>query len=338
MKLKQYLYSQLSITFFPIFLGLFFITSIIFLVKIASLTSVITMSFFELLMMFSYVIPNIIFYTLPISFFISLVISLSKLSSEYELIVITSFGLNPIKILKIFLPITILVSALLLIVSVALIPKAKHLTDTFLYQKKKEANFNIKASEFGQKFGDWLIYIRDKKDNVYKDVRLFKTQNSSDQFILSKKAILNNEKGELSFVLSNGKSFSMSKDKVDQIDFSQMNINDSLSNNKSYIFINSYEYWKEKYETKSDMTKLIFYVLVSFFPIISLFLVISFSYYNPRYEKNKAVVYAIFSLVIYYILSDLFAKKLLFNSLYILPVLWFFISFYFYKHKVSKVY
>ena len=153
MKLNNYLYSQLAITFFPIFLGLFFITSIVFLVKIASLTSVITIDFFELFRLYSYVVPQIIFYTMPISFFISLVITLAKLSSEYELTVITSFGLNPINILKIFLPLILLLSALLLVVSVGLIPKTKFLTKQFLDLKTKDANFNIKASEFGQKFG-----------------------------------------------------------------------------------------------------------------------------------------------------------------------------------------
>jgi lipopolysaccharide export system permease protein len=160
LKLKQYLYSQLAITFFPIFLGLYFITSIVFLVKIASLTSIITINFIELFTLYAYVIPQILFYTMPISFFISLVITLSKLSSEYELTVITSFGLNPVKILKIFLPLTLVLSAALLVISVGLIPKTKFLTKQFLDAKTKEANFNIKASEFGQKFGDWLIYIK----------------------------------------------------------------------------------------------------------------------------------------------------------------------------------
>ena len=161
MKLNNYLYSQLAITFFPIFLGLFFITSIVFLVKIASLTSIITMDFFELFKLYAYSTSQIIFFTMPISFFISLVITLAKLASEYELTVITSFGLNPVNILKVFLPVTLLLSALLLVVSVGLIPKTKFLTKQFLDVKKKEANFNIKASEFGQKFGDWLIYIND---------------------------------------------------------------------------------------------------------------------------------------------------------------------------------
>ena len=128
MRLNNYLHSQLSITFFPIFLGLFFITSVVFLVRIASLTSVITMNFYELLTLFSYSLPQILFYTLPITFFISLAISVSKLSSEYELTVITSFGLNPVRVLKIFFPITILLSAMLLVISLGLIPKTKYLT------------------------------------------------------------------------------------------------------------------------------------------------------------------------------------------------------------------
>lgn len=132
MKLKGYLLSQLGNSFFPIFLGLFFITSIIFLVRIASLTSVVTINFLELGTLYSYVIPNILFYTLPVSFFISLVITLSKLSSEYELIVITSFGLNPKNILKIFLPVTFIISVSLLIISLGLIPKTKYLTNKLM--------------------------------------------------------------------------------------------------------------------------------------------------------------------------------------------------------------
>ena len=240
MKLNHYLYSQLAITFFPIFLGLFFITSIVFLVKIASLTSIITMDFFELFTLYAYVIPQITFYTMPISFFISLVITLAKLASEYELTVITSFGLNPVRILKVFLPLTLLLSALLLVVSVGLIPKTKFLTKQFLDVKKKEANFNIKASEFGQKFGDWLIYISGKEDKVYEEVKLFKTDIKNDQFIVSQTAVLENDKGALSFKLQNGKAFIIDEKELNQIDFESMYINDSIADSKIGIFTNSY--------------------------------------------------------------------------------------------------
>ena len=338
MKLNQYLYSQLAVTFFPIFLGLFFITSIVFLVKIASLTSVITMDFFELFKLYAYVIPQIIFYTMPISFFISLVITLAKLASEYELTVITSFGLNPVKILKVFLPITFLLSILLLIISVGLIPKTKFLTKQFLDVKTKEANFNIKASEFGQKFGDWLIYISGKNDKVYEDVKLFKTDKKNDQFIVSDTAILNNDNGSLSFKLLNGKAFIIDEKEFNQIDYESMYINDSIADSKIGIFTNTYEYWKNNIKKNIDIDDLTFFILTSLFPLISLFLVITFGYFNPRYEKNRAVLFSLVAVVLYYVLIKAIGDKILLHALYVIPTIWLIGTYILYSKTIKKEY
>lgn len=336
MKLKQYIFLQLSITFLPIFFGLFFITSIIFLVKIAALTSVITMNLAELLTLYSYTIPSILFFTLPISFFISMVIALAKLSAEYELIVISSLGLNPIKILKMFVPITLILSISMLIISLGLIPKTKYLTNKMIAQKQKEANFNIKESEFGQKFGNWLIYISGKKDKEYYDVKLFKTNGSTDQFIISKTAILNNKNGDLNFTLKNGKSFVINKDELNQINFESMKISDSLANKKIEPFVNPKEYWQRVMSEDED--KFVFYILTSLFPVLSLFLVIAFGYFNPRYEKNKAAIYGISFVLIYYICADYLAKHIFMNSLYIVPVVWLIITYYVYVRKIKELY
>ena len=338
MKLNHYLYSQLAITFFPIFLGLFFITSIVFLVKIASLTSIITMDFFELFTLYAYVIPQITFYTMPISFFISLVITLAKLASEYELTVITSFGLNPVRILKVFLPLTLLLSALLLVVSVGLIPKTKFLTKQFLDVKKKEANFNIKASEYGQKFGDWLIYISGKEDKVYEEVKLFKTDIKNDQFIVSQTAVLENDKGALSFKLQNGKAFIIDEKELNQIDFESMYINDSIADSKIGIFTNSYEYWKNNIEKNTDVDDLTFFILTSLFPLLSLFLVITFGYFNPRYEKNRAVFYSLTAVVLYYVLIKSIGDKILLHALYVIPTIWLIATYILYSKTIKKEY
>lgn len=338
MKLNHYLYSQFAITFFPIFLGLFFITSIVFLVKIASLTSVITIDFFELFTLYAYVVPQIIFYTMPISFFISLVITLAKLASEYELTVITSFGLNPVNILKIFLPITLLLSALLLVVSVGLIPKTKFLTKQFLDIKKKEANFNIKASEFGQKFGDWLIYISGKNDKIYDDIKLFRTDEKKDQFIVSETAVLNNDKGSLSFKLQDGKAFVIDEKEFNQINFELMYINDSIADSKLGKFTNSYKFWKKNIEKNIDIDDLTFFILTSLFPLLSLFLVITFGYFNPRYEKNRAVMYSLISVVLYYVLIKIIGDRVFLHALYIIPIIWISATYFLYSRTIKKEY
>ncbi|WP_375724864.1 LptF/LptG family permease [Arcobacter sp. KX21116] len=339
MKLKQYLLSQFSNTFFPIFLVLFFITSIIFLVRIASITSVITLNIFELGTLYSYNLPNIIFYTMPISFFVAMVITLSKLSSEYELIVVTSFGLNPSNILKVFLPITFLISLSLLVLSIGLIPKTKYLSQEMINQKTKEANFNIKASEFGQKFGDWLIYISKKDDKLYEEVKLFKTEKKAiDQFIIAQNARLNNDSGNLSFVLKDGKAFYFEQDKINQIDYKVMHINDTLSESQITPFTNAYEYWKDRINSDGDISRFSFYVLTSIFPIVSIYLVVAFGYFNPRYEKNRSVAYAITSVVIYYVISDSLTKSIGFISLPIMIILWIILSYFIYRATVKEVY
>lgn len=338
MKLKHYLYSQLAITFFPIFFGLYFITSVVFLVKIAALTSIITINVFELFTLYSYVIPQILFYTMPISFFISLVITLSKLASEYELTVITSFGLNPVKIMRIFLPVTLLLSIALVVVSVGLIPKTKFLTKQFLDIKKKEANFNIKASEFGQKFGEWLIYIQDKDDKKYNEIKLFKTENNQEQFIISKSAVLNNDNGELSFNLSKGKAFFIKDSEINQIDFKTMHINDSIADDEMNIFTTTYNYWKEKIQRKQDIDDLTFYILTSLFPTLSLFLVITFGYFNPRYEKNRAVAYSLVAVVLFYVAVKSLGDKILLHSLYAVPFVWVLGTYFIYTRTVKKEY
>ena len=338
MKLNNYLYSQLAITFFPIFLGLFFITSIVFLVKIASLTSIITMDFFELFKLYAYSTPQIVFFTMPISFFISLVITLAKLASEYELTVITSFGLNPVNILKVFLPVTLLLSALLLVVSVGLIPKTKFLTKQFLDVKKKEANFNIKASEFGQKFGDWLIYISDKNNKTYSDIKLFKTEEKKDQFIISETAILDNDKGALSFKLRDGKAFIIDEKELNQIDFKSMYINDSIADSKVGIFTDTYSYWKNNIKNKIDLDDLTFFILTSLFPLFSLFLVITFGYFNPRYEKNRAVSFSLVAVVLYYVLIKIVGDKILLHAIYIIPIIWLSGSYFLYSKTIKKEY
>lgn len=338
MRLNTYLYSQLSFSFFPIFLALFFISSVVFLVKIASLTSIITVSFYELFKFFSYSIPQIIFYTLPGSFFISLAISLSKLSSEYELAVITSFGLDPIKIIKIFLPLTFMVSLVLLIVSLGLIPKAKYLTKEFIDFKKKEANFNIKESEFGQKFGGWLVYISSKDDKTYKDIKLFKTDKNQEHFILAKEAVLDNKEGILSFKLLDGKVFVIDDKEVNDISYETMYINDAIAGENQETFLTSFDFWLKNLKEKRNLDDFAFYTLASFLPLLSMFFLVTFGYFNPRYEKNRTAIFSIVVVVLYYILVSYAIDKISLHSLYLIPIFWLSFSYLFYSKTIKKIY
>jgi lipopolysaccharide export system permease protein len=267
-----------------------------------------------------------------------MIITLSKLSSEYELTVITSFGLKPTKVLKSFLPITLLLTLLFLVVSIGLIPKVDFERHKFVDMKKKEANFNIKAGEFGQKFGDWLILINGQTENIYKDVKLLKLEENKEQFVVSKSATLNNDKGVLSIRLDNGKAFLIDEKELNQIDYEKMYINDSVADKKVSIFTTTYEYWKDNLKKKSDIDDFTFFILTSIFPLISLFLVVTFGYFNPRYEKNRAIFYSLIAIVLYYVLLKVISGKLLLHSLYVIPIIWLSVTYILYFKTIKKEY
>lgn len=334
--LQQYILKNYSQIFFPIFLTLFSITSIVFLVKIASLTSVIQINFIELLLLYSFTVPTILFYTLPITIFISLSLTLSKLSSEYELIVITSFGLNPIKVIKLILPNILLSTILLLTISLGLMPKADYLKDIFINEKKRDAQFNIKASEYGQEFGDWLIYVGKENRGIYENIVLYQKTKDKDTFITARKAKMKNEDLYLSLILEDGKVININ-DNINQIDFKVMTINNNI---KDISNINSltdlWKYWNDL-SKKSREADLSAFTLNSLLPLLSIFFILYIGYFNPRYQKNHSVSISLFLAVFFIILNNKLSKSIGLETLYIIPPIWVFISYILYRYK-TKIY
>ncbi|MEA2050593.1 MAG: LptF/LptG family permease [Campylobacterota bacterium] len=336
--LKKYLLHTFSQTFFPIFFTLYVITSIVYLVKIAALTSIIQINFLELLTLYSFSIPTILFYTLPISSFISLILSISKLSNEYELIVITSFGLNPLRLIRLIFPIILLITTFLLINNLALVPKANFLNKSFIEKKKKEAQFNIKASEYGQQFDKWFLYVDEKKDELYNDIVLFKQEQNKDTIVIAKHATINNNKSSLSLNLQDGRVVEI-KDKLSQVDFGTMIINNEIKQSKN---INSIDdlilYWSDIFTNKNKMYRFNFAILIAILPLVSILYIISLGFYNPRYDKNYSTSIALALAVIYLLITKKVSNEFGIIALYSIPILWIISSYFAYLYKIKRYY
>lgn len=340
-RLKKYLFKTYSSTFFPIFSVLFIITSVVFIIKIARLTSVIQIDVVELLIMYSFTLPKILFYILPICIFISLVLTISKLSSEYELMVINSFGLNPLKIVKLFIPHIIVVTILLLIISMVLVPKSNLLNLQFIEDKKAQAQFNISPSEFGQKFGDWFIYVNDKnvEQNSYEDIVLFKTTENKTNFIIAQNAKpSSNQQANISLILNQGNALNIEKN-IQQVNFNTMIINNSIKEVKVLdTFDDLIFYWKKIYTNSSYKEDFIFNILYSIFILISAFMIITIGFFNPRYEKNRSTIFGIVLSILYISITHKLSKTYGLYILIIFPSLWLIGSYYFYKTKIKAYY
>ncbi len=337
--LKKYITETLSNSFFPIFLSLFTITSVVFLVKIASLTSVITMTFAELGYLYLLKMPIILYYTLPVTFFISMIINLSKLSGEYELIVISSFGFSPMKLLVILIPVSFLASLSLFVISFIVIPQSDYLEGKFINKKQKEAEFNVKPSEYGQVFGPWYIYVEGKTGNTYKDITLFQPTQNKDTFVMAKEAFIDNERDYLKLELNGGSAINISQDKFQQIDFENMLLRYKSSEVSEVATIGDLIlYWTNIDPQSSKKRLFVENIFISLFPIASVLFFVALGFYNPRYEKNNNTVYAIILTTIYMIATQKVAELRDVNMIYLLLSIWILVSYVIYRIRVKPHY
>jgi len=337
-RLKAYLLSNFSQIYFSIFLPLYVIASLVMLIKIAAFTSVIQLNLFEMFKLYLFMLPELLFYTLPVTFFVSAVMTVSKLSFDYEMIVIFSLGVKPSSILRFFAKLAVYQTALLILLFFILTPHTKNLYKNFLKVKTTEAKFNIQASEYGHKFGDWLIFVgKDYDDGHFSDVILFNQQKERETLIVAQDADVISKRGVLKLQLEGGKGFTYSKDSLSQMSYAKMFINDtSIAGTSAYR--DTFQYWLNPNSREKMTNRFTLNFLIAIFPLLSVFLIPAIGIINARHQKSYTYAYIFATVLIYYAATFGIAKPL---GLYTIPLI---ISIslilvsYFYTVKVAKRY
>jgi lipopolysaccharide export system permease protein len=304
---RGYVTTNFTKSFLTIFLPFFLIISLVYLVKISALTAQIKLTFVELLTLYSYSVPDIIFYTLPLSFIAALTNVLIKLSTDNELIALYALGLKSNKILRSLLIISVLFSLLLLTISFLAMPMSKQLYKSFKQEKKAEAKLNIVPGKLGQKFGEYYIYVKEKKDDeTFIDLVIYnRTDMNNEQFFAAKRGHLNKYKGRTSLLLNDGYGYTYSSDALQQAKYKTLEAFDT-SKKQVYHFEDTIAYWQRADEDEKIRHRLFFFLFISLIPVLSLYFVASFSMINPRYQANHSFI-IIFSttLLLYLIASSL---------------------------------
>lgn len=335
-KTKKYILDSLSSLFISIFLPLFGVAAIVFLIKLATYTAVIQLNIADMSKLFLFMLPELLFYTLPISFFIALVLTLFKLSNDNEMVVLFSLGIKPSFIIKTLFKPSLILSLLLLFDFFILFPHAKTLSSNFLSYKKSEAKFNLSASEFGHKFGDWLLYIgKDNQDGTYSNAILFNKKQNDEIFIESKTAQVINENGVLRLKLNDGEGYSYTKEKFTQIDFDTMFINDTLQTSLDE-YKAPIEYWFMDKSSKKRAKSFTINTLIAIFAPISLFLAMSLGVVNTRHQKAKIYLFLFLSIMLYYALAIILEIYTSYLAIPILLSLWLSLTYAIYKNSIAK--
>ena len=305
---RSYLSNNFTKTFLTIFIPFFFIISLVYLVKISILTAKIQMSFPELMQLFGYSIPTIIFHTLPISFIASVATTLQRLSVDNELVALFSLGLPARKLIYPLIFIALLFASLLLVVSFITMPQTNQLFNAFRDSKKAEMTFNIVPEEFGQKFGHYYIFISDENKGKFKEtVIYYQDDNHSDQIVSADRGEMLNQNGIFSLILYDGKAYTFEPDSMRQIIFRKSQTFDSLSSRNMKLY-GVGDYWKQSLTDKQRKQKMLFYFFISIIPILSLYMIVAFSIINPRYQRSHSFIVIGSIAALFYFLASLLDK------------------------------
>jgi len=303
---KGFISLNFTKAFLTIFLPFFLIFTLIYLVKISALTSQIQISFGELLTLYSYSIPDIIFYTLPISFVTALANVLLKLSQSNELIALYALGLKANKVLKSLLMLGILFSILLASISFLAMPLSKQLYKEFKNSKKSEAKLNIVAGKLGQKFGNYYIYVKENKEDKFQDIVIYnRTNKNEEQFFSSQTGNLNKTNGVTSLLLNDGYGYTYTKEKLQQSKYKSLEVYDAQQS-KAFEFEDILTHWSKAKTDIKILHRALFFIFVSLIPLLSVYLIASYSMINPRYQANRSfLIIFTTSLGLYMIASSL---------------------------------
>ena len=302
-RVSRYILNNFFQTFLSLFLTLFFLASVVFFIKISHLTSVFNISFGDLFESYLYLLPEIIVYTFPITFFISVAMTIFKMSKDNETIVFFALSLSPNKIARIFLMLSLGATLFLLLISIVMIPIAKQLNKNFITYKKMESKINIKATQFGQKFQDWHVFINSSDKTNYSNLVLYnhKATRDEERFILAHEATIDRNGSTIGFNLKNGKVFDLQDDEIRQINYDGLELSYSPKN-RELESESVYMYWKRALDDSKRAKNFSINVFVSFFPLATFLFGIEFGVANLRHEKPNIYLHIFIVVLLYYLL------------------------------------
>ncbi len=307
-KIKGYITTNFTKSFLTIFLPFFLIISLVYLVKISALTAQIKLTFIELLTLFSYSVPDIVFYTLPLSFIAALANVLVKLSTDNELIALYALGLPARRILHNLFLISLLFSLLLLTFSFLAMPMSKQLYKSFKEEKKSEAKLNIVPGKLGQKFGEYYVYVKERNESTgrFKDLVIYnRTDMLHEQFFAATEGIMRRSNDQPSLLLQKGYGYTYTQESLQEAQYETLEAFDT-TRTRHFHFEDIVTYWQKAATDAKIMHRMLFFLFVSLIPLLSVYLVAAFTMINPRYQSNHTflVIFAT-ALLLYLTASSL---------------------------------
>ena len=230
-KIYRHFFSELSKHFFIV---LFALSAIVWAVQSVNFLDLIVEDGHSVILYLQYSLLNVVKILtkfIPLSFLISMIITIEKFDSDNELMALWTAGLNKIKVINFFFKVSILVTLLQLFLACVVNPAVLNYSRSLV--KSSNINFvssTIKTNQFNDTVEGLTIFVEEKNDKgIFKNIfirddnKIFKgldnNENTSNLTIFAKRAKLLGTEDNI-LVLEDGNIHSENQEgKIQAIDF-----------------------------------------------------------------------------------------------------------------------
>lgn len=155
----------------------------------------------------------------PFAFFIAMLIAMTRLANDNELIAMRAVGFSTAHTYQALLTLGIPLAGLILYLTLAVVPEVRNLNYTLLEKAKKESELSIiQPGQFRTIGGNTTIFVADVSDKAFSKFFVWQRQEDVESITVSKAGNQREQDGERYIDLTQGSRYSQNqKDNTSQL-------------------------------------------------------------------------------------------------------------------------
>ena len=282
--------------------------------------------------------PDFITLLLPLSFFLGVVITMSRLYSDREIYGFFTGGLSEIDFLKYLLPQSLLFFFLTLLLSIYVAPYTKELSKEMISLDSLQEQFeSIKPNQvFPLKNNEGFVFIKDKQESVFDEVVLYISNEDYSSIVVADQLSYDDLNSIMNLNFKNGSMYQGLFEEGSLVVSTFKNLKIPVSTEENSVAGLSFARLFD-YSARSTKSQMQWNISIPITIFILLIIGINLSKVEPRQGRLSVLLPAIFVYILYLSLLILARESFDNNSAITQNYIWF-VHFIFFIFSIFGLY
>ena len=282
--------------------------------------------------------PDFITLLLPLSFFLGVVITMSRLYSDREIYGFFTGGLSEIDFLKYLLPQSLLFFFLTLLLSIYVAPYTKELSKEMISLDSLQEQFeSIKPNQvFPLKNNEGFVFIKDKQESVFNEVVLYISNEDYSSIVVADQLSYDDLNSIMNLNFKNGSMYQGLFEEGSLVVSTFKNLKIPVSTEENSVTGLSFARLFD-YSARSTKSQMQWNISIPITIFILLIIGINLSKVEPRQGRLSVLLPAIFVYILYLSLLILARESFDNNSAITQNYIWF-VHFIFFIFSIFGLY